>query len=950
MVIVEKFQEGGKPNQFIDNWNKNRLNTGRFNNQLGSEELEQQKASRDSAPIYKSARAFGFNSYIKATPLIMSKSSPKSIEELEQQRRANALNYAANTVKRINTNAQEGRNIQGTYNQNAHTIYAPTEDVLTHEQAHASKAIPQEAKIKEIIGGENNTATPYLDRPTEIYSRLMELRQSNQIDPSKVWTEEEVNKLQGTDFNILNRYKPKQVVKLFNEVAQVPSNSQALFAQEGTAIARQDNTKVHRPDRFATLKAKPPTSKQYYFTQDNRSTYQKEQSDKLKADKERGRTLASNQHLWNMNPTRQVTSQNANSEFQNNKDAIKATMTAGAGAMAITAPIALAGAVTGDWAVDKIVQNHTGKESWGEFMQDKTGIGNSQAWELTNPGGIIGGIYGAEKQVLLGGKKILSKFIKGDADLGWNALDKNHWIFNSATPMNTTLAAANRVAPFLNATEKIPGKIAAYQMAKRTNGNASISIKEALSNSPTYKGTLPGMEKTGKNVLGFYMFNDTPFINKSNWFKSISKRFKPIDGNERTRGFSHGERYDNLYPGLNERRYYMSSVVDHNRSLNLTGEQATNYIGGNIGKTVGKESATVMPRADGKWIKFRDNPKENWVFPLDDVAGHMTKLQYNKGQLKQTSQDLWKFNPKDYSARWSDTPTGTESVRLTKQAALMDKLGQPFILQQSNPIHINNRRILATAMRQGGRFTFRKNPLIKDSEEINGKRDMRKKFIKSNTKHSDYKIRRIRKGASGIKFVSYEEPTSMRNADFSSAFQTDYKFPTLNNYSFKEEQPKEIKEQLPMEEEKKTVPEIKPAKFTGNKDFIIQMKPAFTEALTKRGLDPKYADYLVAQSALESGWGKHQSGKFNFGGIKGKGTVRKTREVINGKDVYINDSFRDFDSINDYADYHVNLLNNKRYNAFNSGDFISSVVKGGYATDPNYKSILSKMYQQVANA
>lgn len=883
-----------------------------------------------------------------------------------------------------------------------------------------------------------------------------------------------------------------------------------MVNKQGNVIL-QDNIQIAKPEipqRLTVKRARPS-----YFIQDNRSAYQKEQSNKIRTDREKGKALYSNQHLWNIDPTRQITSQNANAEFQNNKEAIKAAMVAGTGAMAITAPIAAAGSVIGDWAVDKLVQNHTDKNSWGELVQDKTGVGNSQAWELTNPGGLLGGIYGAEKQSILGGKKLLSKFLKGDSDLGWNALDTNHWVFNSASPMNVALAATNRIAPFLNATEKIPGKVGVYQLAKRTNGNASISIKDALTNSPTYKGTLPGT--TGKNILGFYMFNDTPFINKSNWFKNISKRFRPIDKNEQNRGFSHGERYDNIYPGINERRYYMSSVVEHNRPLNLTGEEATNYIGGNIGKTVGKETATVMPRGDGKWIKFKDNPEENWAFPLDDIAGHMTKLQYNKGQLKQTSQDLWKFNPKDYSARWGDTPTGTESVRLTKQAALMDKLGRPFILQQSNPINIERRRVLAPAMqqggvieqdntrivkprikensipykysfrnlggspspnitqeqrwkrqkkertwednknllrglnntvgraaslasfiygggwaatrllngnkasaigqtlskyvlptntidaigdvsqlvedpsisnaaevgislglgkwkdfgkvgrqvselgsqglnaynsyRQGGRFTFRKNPLIKDAEKLNGKRDMRKKVIKSNTKYPDYK-RRIQKGASGIKFVSYDEPTSVRNADFSSIFQTDYKYPTINNYSFKEEQPEQPKEQpeeqLPMEEEKKVVP----AKFTGNKDFITQMKPAFTEALTKRGLDPKYADYLVAQSAFESGWGKHQSGKFNFGGIKGKGTIRKTREVINGKDVYINDSFRDFNSVNDYADYHVGLLNNKRYNAFNSEDFIDSVVKGGYATDPNYKSVLSKIYKQIVNA
>ena len=63
--------------------------------------------------------------------------------------------------------------------------------------------------------------------------------------------------------------------------------------------------------------------------------------------------------------------------------------------------------------------------------------------------------------------------------------------------------------------------------------------------------------------------------------------------------------------------------------------------------------------------------------------------------------------------------------------------------------------------------------------------------------------------------------------------------------------------------------------------------------------------------------------------------------------VYINDSFRDFKDIDDYANYHVSLLNNKRYNAF-TGDFIDRVV--GYATDPNYKRALSNVYNQIAKA
>jgi len=72
--------------------------------------------------------------------------------------------------------------------------------------------------------------------------------------------------------------------------------------------------------------------------------------------------------------------------------------------------------------------------------------------------------------------------------------------------------------------------------------------------------------------------------------------------------------------------------------------------------------------------------------------------------------------------------------------------------------------------------------------------------------------------------------------------------------------------------------------------------------------------------------------------------VRRTREVINGKNVYIKDSFRNFDTLEEYTDYKVRLLNNKRYHAFDGGDFFANIAKGGYATDPRYLSKLRQIY------
>jgi hypothetical protein len=52
-----------------------------------------------------------------------------------------------------------------------------------------------------------------------------------------------------------------------------------------------------------------------------------------------------------------------------------------------------------------------------------------------------------------------------------------------------------------------------------------------------------------------------------------------------------------------------------------------------------------------KRMSFDDTPN-NPVKPIDDIAGHAGELRQTKGNPILISQDLWKFNPKDYSARW----------------------------------------------------------------------------------------------------------------------------------------------------------------------------------------------------------------------------------------------------------------------------------------------------------
>lgn len=165
--------------------------------------------------------------------------------------------------------------------------------------------------------------------------------------------------------------------------------------------------------------------------------------------------------------------------------------------------------------------------------------------------------------------------------------------------------------------------------------------------------------------------------------------------------------------------------------------------------------------------------------------------------------------------------------------------------------------------------------------------------------------------------------------------------PIIDSIETSEEKPRAEKESKPTHTISANTTS---SSFKSKNEFKATMLPIYERILSQMGLNAAYAKALVAQDGLESAWGTKPSGKFNFGGIKGKGSVKRTREVINGKDVYINDSFRDFDSLEDYAKYKISLLNN-RYKAF-TGDisgFADRVFRGGYATDPKYADTLKRV-------
>jgi flagellar protein FlgJ len=149
---------------------------------------------------------------------------------------------------------------------------------------------------------------------------------------------------------------------------------------------------------------------------------------------------------------------------------------------------------------------------------------------------------------------------------------------------------------------------------------------------------------------------------------------------------------------------------------------------------------------------------------------------------------------------------------------------------------------------------------------------------------------------------------------------------------------------------------------TSREEFIRQMLPHAEAAAKELGVDPHS---LLAQAALETGWGKSvpcNSGgecSYNLFGIKagsswsGETVAVPTLEFEDGVAVRKVDRFRAYASPADsFRDYARLIGNSPRYeNALNTGsnvaDFATALQQGGYATDPAYAQKISAVARQV---
>lgn len=767
-------------------------------------------------------------------------------------------------------------NADPTYERKAKSFGNTLGSILTHELDHAAtikdmnvwgqtqeefdknsikSATPSLIKVNDIIkggifkGGNNN----YINNAAEVKARLNSMRRDAKMDPARTDYKYKDYKYWLDKYGL--DYGKEKSELLMNTVAQAqPTNNGTLFAQEGTVL-RQDNTRVAKPVIPELIKAKP---RQYYITDlggepstDNRTAAERNRDywHPFKGAKERFKSSMRN----GTNPLVGLE---------------RTIMPAMAGAALVTTPATVVGGILGSEAVN----NATG--GFGQWLEGKVGI-PAEIGEYLNPGAV----YGGGKGLNITKNKLATKFIKGDADLGWSALNKDHWVFNkeARTPTNMAMASINRVMPFLSNVEKTPARVAAYKVGRRTKGNASVSLKDIKNNDSTYTGSATPEGNNGdRDLLGLYLFQNDPLISRSPWFQRIAKSFKPAKG----QGFNYDKRYSELYPGIEGRRYQMQSVVKSGHPLRFNNVDEFNNYSNGIGKLQGKEGDMVIEMPDG-FQTFRQ-PGTNYVGPIDDVGGHVIKIDYNKkGKLTQISQDMWKFNPRDYAKRWSGDNVA-EGVRATKQAALMDKVGTPFILQQENPIYIGSRRVWDSiksiprnpyirrqplmqgallTMKKGGslvsdgrRFKFKDSPLVRNSRTLNNKRDMRKKFMKSD--RPTYSTNRVRKGQDGLQFVSYTpvETPDIPKFESSDVFST-YNIPIVRDES--------VVSQPKVDEPRVDEPIIESAVNTPMKRELFNIKPSkgldefnkWYDEVEKEDPEAKhYRQFLTKMAEQESGF------------------------------------------------------------------------------------------------
>lgn len=149
---------------------------------------------------------------------------------------------------------------------------------------------------------------------------------------------------------------------------------------------------------------------------------------------------------------------------------------------------------------------------------------------------------------------------------------------------------------------------------------------------------------------------------------------------------------------------------------------------------------------------------------------------------------------------------------------------------------------------------------------------------------------------------------------------------------------------------------------SNQRDFIQSLLPTAKYVAGRSGVDPKM---LIAQAALETGWGKHVikhangSSSYNLFNIKadenwtGKTVTKDVNEYRDGVMMKQRSRFRAYDSFTEsFQDYMHLVQSSERYAKAMSHRnepqaYINQLHRAGYATDPHYSTKVNKVYQRV---
>lgn len=165
-----------------------------------------------------------------------------------------------------------------------------------------------------------------------------------------------------------------------------------------------------------------------------------------------------------------------------------------------------------------------------------------------------------------------------------------------------------------------------------------------------------------------------------------------------------------------------------------------------------------------------------------------------------------------------------------------------------------------------------------------------------------------------------------------------------------------ISREAPLSVRKNFLPSAPLQSFSDRQSFIKSMLPHAQKAAQVLGVEPQV---LIAQAALETGWGKHFAAPYNLFGIKadqrwhGPKSTQETVEFTGAMPMVEQADFRAYHSFEEsFLDYARFLRENPRYekalaNVTHNDAFVDALAEAGYATDPQYATKIKAILDDV---